>query len=61
VTGAEQRVRELLSEVYLPEGVDIYMGHPNRNLGMKTPAELIAAGQGEIVLAEVKYLTGAGW
>lgn len=61
MTGVEKRVRELLAEVYLPEGVDIYMSHPNRNLGMKTPTELIAVGQGETVLAEVKYLTGAGW
>jgi hypothetical protein len=57
----EERVRELLATTYLPEGVDIYMASPNRNLGMKTPTELIAAGRGEAVLAEVKYLTGDAW
>lgn len=61
MTGVEQRVRELLAGVYLSEGVDIYMSHPNRNLGMKTPAELIKTGHGEIVLTEVKYLTGSAW
>jgi hypothetical protein len=61
MSGVEERVRELLATTYLPEGVDIYMTSQNHNLGMKTPTELIASGMGQVVLDEVKYLTGSGW
>jgi hypothetical protein len=56
-----KKVQHLLAEVYLPEGVKFYMQAMNRNLGMKSPNELIANGQGDEVLAEVERLVGGAW
>jgi hypothetical protein len=57
----EEEIRELLSEVYLPEGVDIWIAAHNRNLGGRTARELLDAGDHEPVLAEAKMLAGGAW
>lgn len=57
----ERRIRELLSEVYLPAGVDIWLAGRNRNLGDRAANDLIAADEGELVLSEVQRLVGGAW
>jgi hypothetical protein len=60
VVDVERRVRELLAEVYKPEGVEIWLNSPNRNLSGNRPAELIAQGWGKDVLREAERLAH-GW
>lgn len=50
-----------LAEVYLPEGVKIWLASRNRNLGGRSAQELIDSGRGEEVLAEVERLVGGAW
>lgn len=57
----EEQIRELLAEVYLPAGVDLWLRSRNRYLDMQVPAELIASGRSAEVLEAVKYITGGAW
>ena len=57
----EARIRELLNEVYLPEGVDIWLTTPHRRFGGETAIDLIRSGRGDEVLGEVERLTGGVW
>jgi hypothetical protein len=50
----------LLDEVYLPEGVQIWLTSRNRNLDMQRPIDLIES-DAERVLAEVHRLVGGAW
>lgn len=59
--GVEREVRELLSDVYLPEGVDIWITHSNRNLRGFTPREMLDVGETEPVLQEAKRVAGGAW
>jgi hypothetical protein len=60
---AESRIRELLTEVYLPEGVDIWLAatHKAGSLHGRCPNEMLAAGDVEPVLAAAEQLTGGAW
>jgi hypothetical protein len=63
--GAQRRIkiRELLGEVYLPEGVDIWLAatHKSGPLQGRCPNELIAAGKSGLVLAEAERLAGGAF
>jgi hypothetical protein len=57
----ETQVRDLLAEVYRPEGVDVWLRSPNKLLDEgRRPCDLIAAGDVEPVFAVIDMLrTGA--
>lgn len=57
------RIRELLSEVYLPEGVDIWLSATHRAgpLAGRCPNDMIAGGEGSAVLAEAERLVGGAF
>lgn len=57
----ERRVRELLSKVYLPEGVDVWMAARRRNFGGRSARELLDGGDADPVMAEVTRLVGGAW
>lgn len=57
----EARVRELLGEIYLPEGVDIWLSSPHRWLGGERGIDLINSGRGDEVLAAAERLVGGAW
>lgn len=57
----EARIRELLSEVYLPEGVEVWLNSRNRSLGMEVPAQLISSGRFSEVLEVAKFIAGGAW
>ncbi|BCI54983.1 hypothetical protein NIIDNTM18_42610 [Mycolicibacterium litorale] len=57
----EARIRELLSEVYEPEGVDIWLTSPHRWLGGERGMDLIRDGRGDEVLAVAERLVGGAW
>lgn len=59
----ETRIRELLSEVYLPEGVDIWLAatHKAGPLKGRCPNNMIAAGATAPVLAAVEILVGGAF
>ncbi len=52
------RIREVLAVTYLPDGIDLWMGSPNRHLGGATPEDLITCGRGKEVLAVAKRIDG---
>lgn len=58
----EPRIRELLSEVYMPEGVDIWLSATHRAGPLKgrVPNEMIADGEADAVLAAVEVLVHGG-
>lgn len=61
---AVARIHECLNEVYLPEGVQVWLSHRNRNLDMHTPQSLISSGRLSsisAVLAEAERLSGGAW
>jgi uncharacterized protein (DUF2384 family) len=49
-------VRDLLSEVYLPEGIEIWLQAPNKNLGNWRPCDLIERGDPGLVVEEINRL-----
>jgi hypothetical protein len=53
---ALSRVKELLADVYTPEGVRIWLTSRNRNLGHATPLERILDDFGGMVVAEAERL-----
>lgn len=57
----ERRVRELLADVYTPEGVEIWLNAPNRSLGGFRAVDLLADGDGADVLAVAERLAGGAW
>lgn len=61
MTDDEKRIRELLAEVYLPEGVETWLHSRNRSLDMEVPALLISSGRSSEVLEAVKYIAGGAW
>lgn len=56
--GVREEVRALLSEVYEPEGVDIWMSSPHQWLGGERANDLIDRGEGARVLAAAERLVG---
>jgi hypothetical protein len=56
-----QLVRALLSEVYEPEGVDIWLSRPHKWLGGDSGNDLIDRGEGERVLAAAERLVTGAW
>lgn len=50
-------IRQKLGEVYLPEGVEIWLNSPNRTLEGQRPTDLIRAGRTEEVRTAVGRLT----
>lgn len=52
----EAQARELLREVYLPEGVDRWLTNPNRNFGGERAVDLIERGEGERVIGAIHAL-----
>lgn len=61
MTEAEQRIREKLSEVYLPEGVEIWLNSPHRWLNNERAIGLIQSGRAEEVEAAVDRLIGGAY
>lgn len=64
VQRAVSRIHECLAEVYLPDGVRMWLTSPNRNLGERIPALMIRSGRlSEVsaVLAEAERLSGGAW
>lgn len=55
-----EAVTALLDEVYIPEGVQIWLTSRNRNLDMQRPIDLLES-DAERVLAEVRRLVGGAW
>lgn len=55
-----EAVAVLLAEVYLPEGVQIWLTSRNRNLDMQRPVDLLESDP-ERVLAEARRLVGGAW
>lgn len=56
----ETQTRDLLADVYQPEGVEIWLRSPNRLLDGKRPCDLIEAGDVEPVFGVIDMLrTGA--
>ena len=53
---ARSYIETLLSEVYEPEGVRIWMKSPHRWFMNKTPLELISEGRSTDVIAAVNIL-----
>lgn len=51
-----RHIESLLSELYEPEGVQIWMTSPHRWFGGRRAVDLIAEGRAEEVLAAVKRL-----
>jgi len=52
----EQEVRELLADVYKPEGIEIWLNGRNRKLNAERPIDLINRGEGERVLTLARQL-----
>lgn len=47
---ADARVRAAAAEIYMPEGVEIWMHAANPMLDGRTPDDLVAAGEAQRVL-----------
>lgn len=61
VEAMRRQIRELLSEVYEPEGVDIWLSSPHQWLDGERGNDLINRGEGERVLAAAERLVGGAW
>lgn len=61
VEAQRAQVRALLSEVYEPEGVDIWLSSPHQWLGGERANDLIDRGEGERVLAAASRLVDGAW
>ena len=55
---ADMRLWFALNSVYTTEGVDIWLHGRNRALEGQRPIDLLAAGEFEVVLAEIERLRG---
>ena len=58
---ARSHIESLLSQLYEPEGVQIWMTSPHRRLGGRRAVDLIAEGHATEVLAEVNRLIDGAW
>lgn len=58
---ARSLIETLLSEVYEPEGVRIWMTSPHRRFDGRPAVDLIAEGRANEVLAEVNRLVDGAW
>lgn len=59
-TASEARIRELLADVYRPDGVDLWLRAPNKLLRGERPCDLIERGETQPVLDVIDMLrTGA--
>lgn len=58
---ATSHIETILSEVYEPEGVQIWMTSPHRWLDGRRAIDLIAEGRASEVLAAAEYLVGGAW
>lgn len=58
---ATSHVESLLSELYEPEGVQIWMTSPQRWFGGRRAVDLIAEGRAEEVLAAIKRFNDGAW
>ena len=50
----------LLRDAYTEAGIEIWLRSPNRNLGMRSPMELLDVGEYDRVLAEARRVGGEG-
>lgn len=57
----EDRIRDKLSEVYLPEGVEIWLNSPHQWLNGERAIDLIQGGRAEEVEAAVDRLVGGAY
>jgi hypothetical protein len=53
-----EQVKTLLSDVYLPEGVQIWMTAPHKWFDGKSAEQMIADGRGDEVLVAAESLSG---
>lgn len=53
---ALMKVRRIVSAVYKPQGVEIWLSANNRNLGGNSPLVMILQGHGDLVVAEAERL-----
>ena len=58
---ATSHIESLLSELYEPEGVQIWMTSPHRWFGDRRAVDLIAEGRAEEGLAAVNRLIDGAW
>lgn len=58
---ATSHIESLLSELYEPEGVPIWMTSPQRWFGGRRAVDLIAEGRAEEVLAAIKRFKDGAW
>ena len=58
---ARSHIESLLSELYEPEGVQIWMSNPHRRFENRSALDLIAEGRASEVLGEVHRLTDGAW
>ena len=56
----EQQVRTALNDLYLPEGVELWLHSPNSLLNHRRPLDLIEAGYGDEVLAAIESIATGG-
>lgn len=54
-------IRAELAEVYLPEGVEMWLTSEHQWFDGKRAIDLIETGHGDEVLAAAKRLTGGAW
>lgn len=52
----EEQVREVLLKVYNDAGANLWMSAPHPKLGMRSPADALAAGDGKKVLDYVNVI-----
>ncbi|MGB7235096.1 MAG: antitoxin Xre/MbcA/ParS toxin-binding domain-containing protein [Rhodococcus sp. (in: high G+C Gram-positive bacteria)] len=52
----EEQVREVLLKVYNEAGANLWMSAPHPKLGMRSPAEALKAGDGQMVLDYVHVI-----
>ncbi|MFC8182431.1 MbcA/ParS/Xre antitoxin family protein [Rhodococcus sp. NPDC057297] len=58
VTPLRDAIVEVLSETYLPGGIDLYLNSPNHHLGGRRPVDVITAGEGQLVLGVARRIEG---
>lgn len=52
----EEQVREVLLKVYNEAGANLWMSAPHPTLGMRSPAEALKTGDGQMVLDYVHVI-----
>lgn len=54
----DRQVREILTGVFAPAGIRLWMASPNPRTWAMSPTDAIASGDGERVLAEARRIAG---